>query len=242
MMSDLNHSLSVKGHLPSFLCSLPPPPNALSLRGFFRERLIYDICWRRTKLWPSPVAQGNMSSAFFCPGTVHLDWGMEPWGDEKNNFVLIKNKISVFQVSNGSPGDWNYGSTGREQRKEGGRPKIKEMTCLDSIWNSSFLHCPHWLHFLSKRRPRRTDQVQELGSSTFLSKPLKGGISFGTVKGLTSSQLLSSKLASRGCSNRLPLEPRWWDTGLASSTRVWFLTHVSASEPCTWGEFEEDAH
>lgn len=46
--------LSVKAHLPSFLCSLPPP---------LQKRLIYDICWRRTELWPSPVVHGNSSSA-----------------------------------------------------------------------------------------------------------------------------------------------------------------------------------
>lgn len=64
-------TLSVREHVPPFLCSLPkplhpstPPPRAISLRGC-RERLIYDICGRRAELWPSPVVHGKSSSASF---------------------------------------------------------------------------------------------------------------------------------------------------------------------------------
>lgn len=114
-------TLSVKGHLPSFLCSLFPPSfpkhtRMLSLHGVFREKLIYDICWRRTELWPSPVAHGSASSAFlsmYCASGLRVGAvgrrGEQFWVDKEQNSQSLSSGMAP----------WMTGSAGSEVGREG---------------------------------------------------------------------------------------------------------------------------
>lgn len=112
-------TLSVREHVPPFLCSLPkplhpstPPPRAISLRGC-RGRLIYDICGRRAELWPSPVVHGNSSSSarfvlvfcFFSRNCASERRDAAAGSREEQRWVG-EEENSVFQFSNGLSSDW----------------------------------------------------------------------------------------------------------------------------------------
>lgn len=158
--SDLKHAVCQRTSpiIPLFFA--PTPPSCVAPE----KRLIYDICWRRTELWPSPVVHGNSSSACFSRNCASGLRDTAVGSSEEQLWVGKEQNSQSF--SSGSPYEWNYGCTGSEGGREAedkGSDNLWPENLPYSVWiiisHTGLLHYPQWPCFLSKRRPRSTNQV-----------------------------------------------------------------------------------